>query len=290
MKTKLSNFIKNNNSNPVDSFKDPCLKWAGGKRKMLSSIYEHNTSGTLFDVFCGSAVISLNCKNKNIVINDFNKDLIDLYEFIKNKPKKLISVIDELFKNHTPETYYILRSEFNTIPTSIRKSAIFVYMNKFGYNGLCRYNKSGEYNSPVGRTSSGKLPTSPSKIILEMSKIFNKKNITFTNLDFADVLAMVKKGDFVVLDPPYTPINKTGFVNYSGSGFTEDQHNKLVVEAIRLMNLGVVVIIFDHDLPITRERHKNATNIVELSVARPISRESKTRKNVAEIMAVYERK
>ena len=65
-----------------------------------------------------------------------------------------------------------------------------------------------------------------------MNKVFNSKNYEFTNFDFETILQRPKSGDFVVLDPPYTPLDKNGFVNYVGSGFTEERHEQLTKIAI----------------------------------------------------------
>lgn len=293
-KTSLNKFVTNKTNYVIvedytSKYTSSCIKWAGGKSKLLNEIFKFNTSGTLYDVFAGSAVIGLNGKNNNIVINDINNDLIELYKNIKDNHKLLIRHIDNLLKSHSKEQFESVKKEFNKSSQSIKKSAMFVYLNKTCFNGLCRYNKKGEFNTTIGKTASGKIPETPRQKIIEMNNVFNSKHYEFTNFDFETILQRPKSGDFVVLDPPYTPLDKNGFVNYVGSGFTEERHTQLTKIAIELMSRGVTVIIFDHDLPVTRKRHEQATKIVELSVSRSISRNGKTRKKVAEIMAVYER-
>lgn len=148
-----------------------CLKWAGGKSKLLNEIFKFNTSGTLYDVFAGSAVIGLNGKNNNIVINDINNDLIELYKNIKDNHKLLIRHIDNLLKSHSKEQFESVKKEFNKSSQSIKKSAMFVYLNKTCFNGLCRYNKKGEFNTAIGKTESGKMPETPKQKIIEMNNV-----------------------------------------------------------------------------------------------------------------------
>jgi len=46
------------------------------------------------------------------------------------------------------------------------KAALFLYLNRHGYNGLCRYNASGEFNTPFGRY---KKPYFPEKEMLHFA-------------------------------------------------------------------------------------------------------------------------
>ena len=82
--------------------------------------------------------------NKKIIINDINNDLIELYKNIRDNPKQLIKIIETLLKSHSKEHFEQVKKIFNKSVSSVKKSAMFVYLNKTCFNGLCRYNKKGE--------------------------------------------------------------------------------------------------------------------------------------------------
>ena len=59
----------------------PFVKWAGGKRQIMDKLksyipYEFNT---YYEPFVGGGALLFELSPKNAVINDFNKDLYNLY-------------------------------------------------------------------------------------------------------------------------------------------------------------------------------------------------------------------
>lgn len=65
--------------------------------------------------------------------------------------------------------YYNIRQEFNysTEITDFMKAVYFLYLNRHGYRGLCRYNKSGHFNIPYGNY---KNPYFPEKKFAHLQK------------------------------------------------------------------------------------------------------------------------
>ena len=132
----------------------PFLKWAGGKYRLIERIKEKLPPGKrLLEPFAGSCALSLNTDYDSYWLNDINADLINLYKTLQKDGPSFIAFCRAFFKdtNNTPEKFYELRQQFNTEKDIYSKAALFLYLNRHGYNGLCRYNSSGEFNVPFGQ-------------------------------------------------------------------------------------------------------------------------------------------
>ncbi|MDT0595552.1 Dam family site-specific DNA-(adenine-N6)-methyltransferase [Glaciecola petra] len=152
-----------------------------------------------------------------------------------------------------------------------------------GYNGLCRYNKSGGYNVPFGRYKRPYFPLDEIRTFAQRAKY-----ASFHQGDFSFAFEKLNKGDVIYCDPPYSPINKTAsFTAYSGTNFDVDDHKRLVDLAERAKHSGVTTIISNHCLPDTLSLYIKADKIVKFDVARTISCNGKIRKSCKELMAVY---
>lgn len=212
----------------------PVVKWVGGKRQLLPEIkkYSPKKFNTYFEPFVGGGAVLFELQPKQAVINDINKELINLYSVIQNNVEELIEKLsDTNVYSNTSECYYRIREldrepkEYNKL-TGIDRAARVLYLNKTCYNGLYRVNSMGEFNSPFG---SYKNPNIVNEITLRaVHKYFNESNIKFLNGDFEKTVKNAKKDDFVYFDPPYAPISKTSnFTGYNESGFGENEQIRL---------------------------------------------------------------
>jgi DNA adenine methylase len=111
--------------------------------------------------------------------------------------------------------YYKVRRVDPGELTSIERAARFIYLNRLCFNGLYRTNTRGQFNVPYGGAKSGNIPT------LEHLKACSKylKRARLIHADFRKTLALVQKGDFVYLDPPYAVSNRRVFVEYGAKPF-----------------------------------------------------------------------
>lgn len=265
------------------------LKWAGGKAKHIPKLKKEivEGDGRLVDVFVGAGTLFLNFSFDEYLLSDINPDLIHFYQSVQVDVDSYVTDIKKLFvpSNNTEKTYYGLRDEFNSTDDITRKSALFLYLNRHGYNGLCRY--SGDinqlkFNVPFGRYTAPYCP------IEELYQLAEKSvNSTFICNDFRHTLSLVKAGDTVVSDPPYWPIGKAGFTKYSGHDFIDSDHVALTEQSERLQSNGVNSVIFNHDIAATRSLYANATYRRKIRVARPINRKGKGRGKVQEVIAFY---
>lgn len=262
------------------------MKWAGGKYSLLEHILPNlPKSTTLIEPFFGAGSVSLNATYERYQLNDINADLISLYTIVQQSPDKFVKALEPLFteKSNDSEFYYRHREEFNASKNAFRRALLFVYLNRHGYNGLCRYNRKGGFNVPFGRYVKPKMPSTE---IRHFSTRF--ANATFTNLDYVDVIKSAPDHSVIYCDPPYIPISKTAsFTQYATNGFSLDAQQKLADTVFETVaSRPVTVVISNHDTPLSRKLYKGA-KIKSFSARRFISQNAQTRKPVKELVAIF---
>jgi DNA adenine methylase len=268
----------------------PFLKWPGRKFSIIGYLKNHfikpNKEIIFIEPFLGSAAVFLNTDYKNYVLNDSNQDLINVYLYLMKEGEKFIKYCNKYFieKNNVLEQYYDLRDIFNNSTVSRKKAALFVYLNRHGYNGLCRYNSSGQYNVPFGRYKTINL------LHNEMLAFYNKANTNKIKIqcsDFTTCFEQVNNNTVFYCDPPYVPISSSAsFTQYDKESFNFTHQKKLVDLVVHAKKLGAASFISNHDLTITRELYEGA-KIVSFDVKRTISCKSNNRNYVKELLAIY---
>ncbi len=187
----------------------PPLKWAGGKRwqvRHLRPIWEQHSHRRLVEPFCGGLAVTLGLLPARALLNDANPHLINFYRWLqKGLRVGLAMENDEIL-------FYQHRGRFNALlasgkGTSREAAAIFYYLNRTGFNGLCRFNRGGEFNVPFGRYAR-----------IRYLRDFTAYRDVFADWTFtcSDVEAVPLDGnDFVYADPPYD----VEFTHYAKDGF-----------------------------------------------------------------------
>ena len=263
----------------------PFLKWAGGKSriaKQIASFFPSNFTH-YYEPFLGSGAVYFEISPQKGLLNDLNKNLIGTYELIRDRPDELLAELDEInIAYHSLESleekavyYYDARTHYNILDTvSIEKAALFIFLNKAGFNGMYRENSKGEYNIPFGKHV--KCLISDRNNILEVSK--NIQGIKFTSGDYKAALGEAKSGDLVYLDPPYVPVSKTSdFTQYQKEGFNYDEQKKLRDLALELHERGCHIVISNSSCKESKDLYKDPIfNIHEVEITRLIHRSRKT--------------
>lgn len=269
-----------------DSFR-PFLKWPGGKYRLLDKIGNRLPHGRrLIEPFVGSGAVFINMDYSRYLLGDGNEDLIQLFTTLKQGGEDFIEYCAEFFtpEFNTEEVYYQSRLTFNHISHSDYKSALFIYLNRHCYNGLCRYNSKGQFNTPFGRYKKPYFPRDEMRSFIRASK-----QAKFIHSHFTDTMARARKGDVVYCDPPYVPLSATAnFTDYFAGGFNADDQVQLAESAARLSRKGIPVVISNHNTPFTRELYKDAgARTHRFQVRRTISCNAQNRSNVSELLAVF---
>lgn len=263
----------------------PFLKWAGNKYRIIQHIQEAlPKGGRLIEPFAGSGAVFLNTHFEEYLVNDFNPDLIHLYQYLKDEKDSFIDYASGFFtdENNTAERFYENRQLFNTTDDTRLKSALFLYLNRHGFNGLCRYNLKGQFNVPYGKY---KKPYFPQKEL----EFFSEK-VQFAELttgDFEMAMRQAKSGDVIYCDPPYVPLSETAdFTSYSAGVFGRAEQDRLADCAKELSVQGIPVIISNHLTPYTKKTYTGA-KIVSFDVQRFISCKGDNRQKASELLAVF---
>ena len=238
----------------------------------------------LIEPFVGSGAVFLNCHYSHTIIGDSNPDLINLYQHLIKEQKTFVRYCQKLFSsaNNSEEYYYQARKEFNTTGRLRRKAALFVYLNRHCYNGLCRYNSRGEFNTPFGRY---KKPYFPEQEMLAFCQ--RAQSVQLINANFDETMRLAKRGDVIYCDPPYAPLTDTAyFTDYHVGGFNWDDQILLAETAIELSKKNIRVVISNHDTKEIRKLYKGS-KISRFDVQRNISCKGSSRKKVGELLAVF---
>jgi DNA adenine methylase len=190
----------------------PPLKWAGGKRWLVPHIeplWRQHKSRRYVEPFCGGLAVALALQPDHALLNDLNPHLINFYKQIRR------GLSLEIQAHYDGKLFYAYRDRFNQLIQSggaeTKESAqLFYYLNRTCFNGLCRFNRSGEFNVPFGQYKTVNYATD----FHSYRKLFRRWS--FTNQDLAKL--PIENDDFIYADPPYD----VEFTTYSAGGFTWD--------------------------------------------------------------------
>lgn len=265
--------------------KRPFLKWAGNKYRCLDKILNMlSPAKRLIEPFTGSGAIFINSDYSQYLLGEQNPDLISLYNFLKQYGNEFIEFCSTYFlkEYNCRVKYNEVRDEFNQIPHQYLRAALFLYLNRHGYNGLCRYNQKGLYNVPFGRYEKPYFPKKEMQFFHEKSQ-----HADFTLGDFRETFAQAEKGDIIYCDPPYVPLSlSANFSAYTNKKFNEKDQLDLAYLAIETASRGIPVIISNHDTSFTRHHYRSG-EIISFPVMRSISCIGGQRLPVQELIALF---
>ncbi len=192
----------------------PPLKWAGGKRWQvphLQPLWKPHAGRRLVEPFCGGLAVALGLSPERAILNDINPHLISFYGWLRRG----LTIALQLENDET--LFYEHRRRFNELLAEGKGGtreavSLFYFLNRTGYNGLCRFNRSGQFNVPFGSYKQ-----------ITYTRDFTRYRARFAEWDFTvgDFESIpLERGDFVYADPPYD----VEFTQYSQGGFAwEDQ-------------------------------------------------------------------
>lgn len=280
----------------------PFVKWAGGKRGLIDTFEEKGffpkEFNNYFEPMLGAGAVFFhivqNYNPEKCILSDINPDLIESYEVIKNDVERLIEILSKIKKEFEDsgdreKFYYNRRDEYNKLKlekedNKIRKTALFIFLNKNCYNGLYRVNSKGEFNVPYGRYKNPSIFNV--KNLRNVSQVLKKDELL--NVDFEKAVKKAEKGDFVYFDPPYAPLTKTSdFTSYTKEDFNLDEQRRLARVVNELAERGCYVMESNSSSSIiTDEIYEGYENLKIHYVDAPrfISCKSTGRKPVKEVV------
>jgi DNA adenine methylase len=256
---------------PLQSVR-PVLKWAGGKRQLLPALrpFYPDTFACYVEPFVGSGAVFLDLVNSGraagheVRLSDINADIIGCYRTIRDAVEDVIAALwklDEGYRAGGREHFYDIRNHrFNPARRAVHAgprpaegytpdlAAMLIYLNRTGFNGLFRVNSQGEFNVPAGRHGTVRI-CDPGNL-RRLAEAFRSPQVSIEVEPFDRALAAAGAGDFVYLDPPYSPVSRTSnFTSYTAGGFSAGEQDSLQQRVIELASRGAHVLLSNSFAP-----------------------------------------
>lgn len=270
----------------------PFVKWAGGKRQLLTQIKERMPEkyNNYFEPFVGGGAVTFALLPENALINDINKALINAYRQICNAPEvflKAIKKLDNEMWEDGKEYYYFLREHYNDklmkTEFDVELAALFVFINKHCFNGLYRVNGKGLFNVPYNNS---RRVSVDENLIMEISEYL--QSVKIMDGDFEVACKEAKGGDFVFIDSPYAPLKPTSFESYTKEGFDIESHKRLAKLFDELTARGCYCMLTNHNTDLINELYGNKGYRIDIvSVKRMINSDASNRVGEEVIICNY---
>lgn len=303
------------------------FKWIGGKKWLssdLNQIFKNALSSNNVDTYIepfagglGSFLFTLDTLKdggiKNVILNDINSNIINLYSQIQKNPKPLFNLYWKLESDYqktipavAKSLHHIknkeelrphlsdarsffenVRSDYNSIQDkeNIQKAVMFLFIVKHSFNGIYRENNKGFCNSPFNWQQGLFDKAKVLNAFNVYNKIFNEFNIKFYNKDvftFIEENKNKSNHSLFYFDPPY--LNESSNENqYNKDHFTLEHQKQLLNEYSQLKQ----VVFSNHYIDIFKDFCQQEgfeyQEILRNNIMSPKSKDEKSK--ISEILA-----
>lgn len=270
----------------------PFVKWAGGKRQLITQIRERMPEkyNDYYEPFVGGGAVIFDLLPANALINDINKALINTYITICNEPDAFLKEVNRLDNDMWEDGkkyYYSIREHYNDklmrSEYDVELAALFVFINKHCFNGLYRVNGKGLFNVPYNNS---RRVSVDEDVIIATSEYL--RGVTIIDGDFEQACKNAKKGDFVFIDSPYAPLNPTSFESYTKEGFDIESHRRLARLYDELTKRGCYCMLTNHNTELINDLYGNKGYTIDVvSVKRMINSDASNRVGEEVIICNY---
>ncbi len=244
---------------PEAALARPFIKWAGGKQQLVPELVARapRAIATYHEPFIGGGAMFFalladpTLAPARAVLNDLNRDLVTVYEVVRDHVDALIQRLDALQAPYLAADseergvrFYAERQRQPDDPVDL--AARFIFLNKTCFNGLYRVNRQGIFNVPHGKYRHPRILDEPNLRAASAALA----GVRLTHVDFEAALATPRQGDFVYLDPPFEPLSATSsFTGYTEGAFsrTEQRRLKLAVDDLTERGVNVMLSNSAHD-------------------------------------------
>lgn len=257
----------------------PFVKWAGGKKQLLSRLKERMPSiyNRYFEPFIGGGALLLDVQPQSAVINDVNVQLLNIYRQLKTDAQAVIREIQSLDSVECDQAHYLkMRESYNrkiaNEELDAECAALTIWMNKHCFNGLYRVNSKGLFNVPYNNKVNGASMNEAN--LRNIGYYLNEADVEIREGDFELACSDVQTGDFVYFDSPYFPVSETAnFTDYTKNGFSYEDHCRLADLFKRLTNAGVKAMLSNHNVDMIYQLY-DGFHIEVVDVRRAINRDA----------------
>ena len=252
----------------MENMARPFLKWAGGKRQLISEIEARLPSNidecsSYVEPFIGGGAVLFHLLESRrfdeVHISALNPELVLCYRTLQEDADEVIKHLSKMIESYPSEqedrkeSYYAIREDWNSdvgkIPSlsktrMAKRTAQTLFLNKTCFNGLFRVNRKGEFNVPIGSYVNPSFPSSED--LLEVQKAL--QGITIHEAPFEECESWVSKDSFVYFDPPYRPLSDTAnFVSSAKGDFNDQDQERLATLFRELDQKGAKVLLSNSD-------------------------------------------
>lgn len=264
----------------------PFVKWAGGKRQLLSELLQRTPSSfqRYHEPFLGGGALFFALASRGLLrpggarLSDINAELINAYQVVRDRVETLIVLLGG-FRNES-DFYYEMRAKDPRTLDPIQRAARLLYLNKTCFNGLFRENRRGDFNVPFGRYACPQICNANELRAASQAL----RGVAIECVGFAEAAAAVRPGDFVYCDPPYAPVSRTAsFVSYSSGGFGDAEQTQLAELAAALGARGANVLLSNSAVPLTTALYRDFF-VEQVQASRAINSRGDRRGKVSELL------
>ncbi|HEY2431518.1 MAG TPA: Dam family site-specific DNA-(adenine-N6)-methyltransferase [Vicinamibacterales bacterium] len=250
----------------------PLLKWAGGKRQLLPELRPFYPARfpRYLEPFLGSGAVFLDLHNlglldgREVWLSDINADVVGCYLAVRGHVEAVIGALRRHERDYRTgggaHFYKVRDDEFNPARRDVHASAdpaaaytadlsaMLIFLNRTGFNGLFRLNGKGAFNVPHGRNANPRICDEDN--LRAWSALLRRRGLHLEACGFESALTRAGRNDFVYLDPPYAPLSATArFTSYTAGGFGADEQKRLQREVLRLTARGASVLLSNSAAP-----------------------------------------
>jgi DNA adenine methylase len=270
----------------------PFVKWAGGKRQLLSELLRkvprafakpdvRSGACRYFEPFLGGGALFFALRPRRATLADVNERLIRTYTGVRDDVEAVLGLLKEYERKHDERFFYRFRDVDIDSKTDAEVAAWFIYLNKTGFNGLYRVNRDNKFNVPFGRYVRPNIRDEKTLRACSLALA----GVELVVKDFERVVAEARRGDFVYFDPPYVPLSATSsFTSYTSRGFGPKEQTRLRDVAQKLKKRGVYVLLSNSSAQAVRELYAEGFQIVEVLATRSVNSKATARGSISELV------
>lgn len=258
----------------------PFLKWAGGKGQLLGELRSQIPAryGRYFEPFLGGGALFFDVLPKKGVLSDVNAEIVGCYIAVRDQVEELIRALKA--HRYDARHYYAVRGTDPNSLLPVERAARTIFLNKTGFNGLYRVNRSGKFNVPFGRYAKPLICDESNLRACSVALAHTEISVC----DFEKTAGRARAGDFVYFDPPYVPVSRTAtFTAYAPGGFGAEAQERLSRVFRRLADRKVHVLLSNSDVPAIRELYASYRTCV-VKASRTINSNASRRGPVSEVL------
>lgn len=228
--------------------------YVGNKKYYLEYIKKRMPKkwNTYIEPFVGSGVIFNYLSPEKAILSDGCTYLMNIFIGMKTKSNVFYKKVQELYENNCVKTYKTVKKNLLNEKNKCKSGAMYLYLLRTSLFSYARPTKDGK--SVVGCQRHKNPLKMKDEAYWNLATNLSKKNVEIYEADFEQIMKKSKKGDLILIDPPYMNEKKPNQVVYNN--FRKEDHERLVKCILEADKKGVYIMMFNHNHPYILEKLK----------------------------------